>query len=63
MSNWIVRIVRNKTISVWYLKAFTGMQNRNFVITQQYLEPFNWVDLYQIELLEIELLDHFAECK
>ena len=31
--------------------------------TEQYLEPFNFVDLYRIELLEIELFDHLTLCK
>ena len=28
--------------------------------TKQYLEPFNFVDLCQIELLKIELFDHLT---
>ena len=31
--------------------------------TWQYSEPFNFVDLYRNELLEIELLDHLTVCK
>ena len=30
--------------------------------TQQYLEPFNFVELCLIELLEIELFDLFIVC-
>ena len=30
--------------------------------TLQYLEPFNFVDLCWIELLEIELFDHLTVC-
>ena len=37
----------------------------NWIIrdTQQYLEPFNFVDLCKIEFLEIELFDHLTVCK
>ena len=36
----------------------------NWIIsyTQQYLEPFKFVDSCSIELLEIELLDHLTVC-
>ena len=30
--------------------------------TQQYLEPFNFIDLCLIELLEIELFDPLTVC-
>ena len=30
--------------------------------TQQYLKPFNYVNLSSIELLEIELFDHLTVC-
>ena len=37
----------------------------NWVVnnTEQYLEPFNFVDSCYIELLEIELFDHLTVCK
>ena len=31
--------------------------------TQQYLEPFNFVDLCESEFFERELFDHFTVCK
>ena len=30
--------------------------------TQQFLEPFNFVDLWSIEVLEIDMFDHLTMC-
>ena len=32
------------------------------LVTEQILEPFNFVDLYKIELFEIELFNHLTFC-
>ena len=37
----------------------------NWIVSDasQYFEPFNFVDLCKIELLEIELFNHLTVCK
>ena len=38
------------------------MFNQIISDTYQYLEPLNFVDLCQTELIEIELFDHLTVC-
>ena len=47
------------------LTMFKQMTDVNWINsdTQQYLEPFNFVDLCLTELFEIELFDHLTVCK
>ena len=36
----------------------------NWIVSdwQQYMEPFDFFDLYKIEFLEVELFDHLTVC-